>query len=58
MGRFKGVEIAKWHTDLDQSGGKMSRPGLDAALRQHPRKNGGLAVAASTASRVPASQTR
>lgn len=30
--KLRGVEIAEWHEDLDQSGGKLSRPGLDAML--------------------------
>jgi site-specific DNA recombinase len=30
--RLRGVEIADWHEDLDQSGGKLKRPGLDALL--------------------------
>jgi len=29
--RMRGVEIVQTHTDLDQSGRKLSRPGLDAA---------------------------
>jgi site-specific DNA recombinase len=29
---LRGVEIAAWHEDLDQSGGKLNRPGLNAAL--------------------------
>jgi site-specific DNA recombinase len=28
----RGVEVAKVHEDLDQSGGKLDRPGLDALL--------------------------
>src|SRR5215203_894605 len=31
---LRDVEIAKWHTDLDQSGGKLSRPGFDRALER------------------------
>ncbi len=30
--KLKGVEVAAWHEDLDQSGGKLDRPGLDALL--------------------------
>jgi site-specific DNA recombinase len=30
--KLRGVEIAAWHEDLDQSGGKLHRPGLDAML--------------------------
>lgn len=37
--RLRGVEIVAWHEDLDQSGGKLSRPGLDALLE---RIEGGL----------------
>ncbi|HEY4895803.1 MAG TPA: recombinase family protein, partial [Solirubrobacteraceae bacterium] len=32
--KLKGVEIAQWHEDMDQSGGKLSRPGLDAMLER------------------------
>jgi site-specific DNA recombinase len=42
----RGVEIAAWHEDLDQSGGKLTRPGLDAMLsRIASGQTGGLAVA-------------
>lgn len=42
----RGVRIAAWHEDLDQSGGKLHRPGLDAMLsRIHTAQTGGLAVA-------------
>lgn len=42
----RGVHIAAWHEDLDQSGGKLNRPGLDAMLaRIHTAQTGGLAVA-------------
>jgi DNA invertase Pin-like site-specific DNA recombinase len=44
--RLRNVKIAAWHTDLDQTGGKLSRPGLDKALaRIHSGKTGGIAVA-------------
>lgn len=44
--QLRGVEIAAWHTDLDQTGGKLKRPGLDRALaRIRTGKTGGLAVA-------------
>lgn len=44
--RARGVEIAAWHEDLDQSGGKLHRPGLDAMLQRiHTGQTGGLAVA-------------
>src|SRR4051812_43675257 len=43
---LRGVEIADWHTDLDQSGGKLSRPGFDAALeRVQSGATGGVVVA-------------
>lgn len=43
---MRGVEIAAWHEDLDQSGGKLHRPGLDAMLaRIRTGQTGGLAVA-------------
>ena len=42
----RGVRIGMWHEDLDQSGGKLSRPGLDAMLeRIRTGQTGGLAVA-------------
>lgn len=42
----RGVRIAAWHEDLDQSGGKLHRPGLDAMLaRIGTGQTGGLAVA-------------
>jgi DNA invertase Pin-like site-specific DNA recombinase len=44
--QLRGVEIAEWHTDLDVSGGKLVRPGLDRALeRIRTGETGGLAVA-------------
>jgi DNA invertase Pin-like site-specific DNA recombinase len=40
------VKIAAWHEDLDQSGGKLHRPGLDGMLeRIGTGQTGGLAVA-------------
>ena len=43
---LRGVTIAEWHTDLDKSGGKLQRPGLDAALeRIRAGQTGGIAVA-------------
>jgi DNA invertase Pin-like site-specific DNA recombinase len=40
-----GVTIAKWHQDLDQSGGKLSRPGFDDALeRVQTGRTGGVVV--------------
>ncbi|MCW3032518.1 MAG: recombinase family protein [Solirubrobacterales bacterium] len=30
--KLRSVEIAAWHEDLDQSGGKLNRPGLEALL--------------------------
>ena len=42
----RGVRIGAWHEDLDQSGGKLHRPGLDAMLaRIRTGQTGGLAVA-------------
>jgi site-specific DNA recombinase len=44
--RLRGVEIAEWHTDLDQTGGKLGRPGLDRALeRLKAGQTDGIAVA-------------
>src|SRR5690348_4805918 len=31
-GKLRGVEVAAWHEDLDQSGGLVDRPGLDPLL--------------------------
>lgn len=40
------AKIAEWHTDLDQSGGKMDRPGFNKALaRIDNGKTGGIVVA-------------
>ena len=42
----RGVEIAEWHTDLDLTGGVLSRPGLDAMMeRVRSGATGGVAVA-------------
>lgn len=30
--RLRGVEIAAWHVDRDQSGSRLTRPGFDAAM--------------------------
>ncbi len=44
--KSRGVEIAAWHEDLDQSGGKLDRPGLTALLeRIETGESGGVAVA-------------
>jgi site-specific DNA recombinase len=32
--KLRDVEIAAWHEDFDQSGGKLDRPGLDAFLQR------------------------
>lgn len=43
---LRTVEIADWQTDLDISGGKLTRPGLDAILaRIQTGATGGIAVA-------------
>lgn len=43
---MRGVEIAEWHEDLDVSGGKLERPGLDKLMgRIRAGQTGGLAVA-------------
>lgn len=43
---LRDVEIAQWHTDLDESGGKLSRPGLDAMMaRVESGATDGVAVA-------------
>lgn len=42
----RSVVIAEWHTDLDQSGGKLRRPGLDELMgRLRAGETGGVAVA-------------
>lgn len=44
--KLRDVEIAAWHEDLDQSGGKLDRPGLEALLvRIESGQTGGVAVA-------------
>jgi DNA invertase Pin-like site-specific DNA recombinase len=44
--KLRGVEIAAWHEDLDQSGGKLDRPGLEALLKRIASgATGGVAVA-------------
>jgi site-specific DNA recombinase len=44
--KLRKVEIGEWFEDLDQSGGKVSRPGLDAALaRIEAGKSEGIVVA-------------
>ena len=35
--RYKGVELVKFHTDLDESGAKVDRPGLARALSRVER---------------------
>jgi DNA invertase Pin-like site-specific DNA recombinase len=43
---LRGVQIAAWHTDLDETGGKLSRPGLNAVMeRIRLRLTDGVAVA-------------
>jgi DNA invertase Pin-like site-specific DNA recombinase len=40
------VEVAAWHKDIDQSGGKLDRPGLEALLaRIEAGETGGIVVA-------------
>lgn len=42
----RGVQIAKFHVDLDQSGGQLQRPGLDALMRRiRSKETSGVAVA-------------
>jgi DNA invertase Pin-like site-specific DNA recombinase len=44
--RFKEVEIAEFHTDLDKSGARMDRPGLLAAIaRAESGESDGIVVA-------------
>lgn len=44
--KLRRVEIAAWHEDLDQSGGKLHRPGLDALLaRIEAGDTGGVVIA-------------
>src|ERR1039458_5248445 len=42
---LRGVEISAWHEDLDQSGGKLTRPGLDDFMeRLRAGETDGIAV--------------
>lgn len=44
--QLRDVDIVAWHEDLDQSGGKLHRPGLDALLQRiRSHQTGGVAVA-------------
>jgi site-specific DNA recombinase len=44
--KLRGVRIAAEHVDLDQTGGKLQRPGLDALMdRVRNGQTGGIAVA-------------
>jgi DNA invertase Pin-like site-specific DNA recombinase len=43
--KLRGVKIAAWHEDLDQSGGKLNRPGLEAMLARIPEQTSGVVVA-------------
>jgi DNA invertase Pin-like site-specific DNA recombinase len=44
--QLRGVRIGEWHTDLDQTGGKMDRPALTEAIRRIEQGlSAGLAVA-------------
>lgn len=44
--RSRDVEIDEWHVDLDQTGGKLARPGLDKLMaRIRSGQVGGVAVA-------------
>ena len=44
--KLRGVEVVAWHTDLDQTGGKLSRPNFDKALaRVQSGQTGGIVVA-------------
>src|SRR5919204_3799051 len=43
---LRGVEIGQWHEDFDQTGGKLSRPGLDSIMRRiRAGQTRGVAVA-------------
>lgn len=44
--KLRGVQVVKWHDpDLDQSGGKLSRPNFDRALQRVERgETGGIVV--------------
>jgi DNA invertase Pin-like site-specific DNA recombinase len=47
--KLRGVEIAEIHRDLDQSGGVLARPGLDALLeRVRTGKTGGVVASPGT----------
>ena len=42
----KGIDVVEWHVDRDVSGGKMTRPGLDALMaRVRAGETGGLITA-------------
>ncbi|MCA1707452.1 MAG: recombinase family protein [Actinobacteria bacterium] len=44
--KLRKVTIAEWHTDLDQSGAKVDRPGLTEAMRRvEASETGGIVVA-------------
>jgi DNA invertase Pin-like site-specific DNA recombinase len=44
--KLRNVEITAWHEDLDQSGGKLDRPGLEALLaRIEDRDTDGVVLA-------------
>jgi DNA invertase Pin-like site-specific DNA recombinase len=44
--RFRGVEILRFHTDLDESGAKLTRPALEEALiRAEAEVSDGIFVA-------------
>ena len=44
--RVMGATIVRWHEDLDESGGKTDRPGLNAAMQRiEAGETGGLIVA-------------
>ena len=43
--KLRGVSIVAWHVDLDESGGKLQRPGLDAMMeRLRSGETEGIAV--------------
>lgn len=43
---MRAVQIGAWHTDLDESGGNLTRPGLDAMMaRVRAGETGGVIVA-------------
>jgi DNA invertase Pin-like site-specific DNA recombinase len=44
--RFKGAEIVEFHVDLDESGSKLQRPGLERAVRRaESGETDGIAIA-------------